>query len=423
MTTGTLILLLLPLAASPRAWQDQGPAAARQAGVGEAAVPAQTPAQTEAFPANQLEQLVAPIALYPDALLSQVLMASTYPLEIVEAARWLQKNPGLSGDKLEGALKGETWDPSVKSLCGFPDVLKRMNENLDWVQDLGDAFLGQKEAVMDCVQNMRRKAYEAGNLESSKEQIVTEREDKIIVIEAADPEVIYVPVYYSTAVYGSWSYPSYYYPPLYPPPPPGGMFFSFTAGVVWGAAIWGDCSWGWGHTDVDIDIDRYNTFVDNTEIDARRQEVKDRAGEGGNWQHDPQHRKGVGYKDGKVAQQYGAGAGQNRVSRDQARGYADRATQRPSATTGDRASAGQRPGASSGDRASAGTRDAPSARSSGSTRTTSSTRDVPSRTSGQRSGSLSGSRNPSMDRASSSRGAASRGSGGARGGGGGGRGR
>ena len=388
---------------------------AKQAPAPDARAPASQDARASAAQAGtysreQLEQIVAPIALYPDALLAQIMMAATYPLEIVEAARWVQKNPKVTGDKLEAALQRESWDPSVKSLCGFADVLKRMNDNLDWTQDLGDAFLGQQAEVMDAVQNMRRKAYDAGNLESSRELRVTEQADKIIVIEAAQPEVIYVPTYYPTAVYGGWSYPYWYYPPMYPPPPAGAAFFGFTVGVIWGSAMWGGCNWGWGHTEVDIDIDRQNNFIDRTEVDARRDQVKDRAGTTdrsrgrGNWQHDPSHRKGVGYKDTGVAQRYGGGAGSTRVSKDQARGYG----QRPSAATG------------------AGARDAgrsqPAARTQPSRGTTPSSTAAP-RTSGQKSGSFSGARSPSLDRASSSRGASSRGSRGARGGGGRGRGR
>jgi hypothetical protein len=365
------------------------------------------PAKSTSFAAEQLEQLVAPIALYPDSLLTQVLMAATYPLEIVEAARWVEKNSKLKGDKLEAALEDQTWDPSVKSLCGFPDVVERMNDNLDWTQDLGDAFLGQQAEVMDAVQTMRRKAFDSGNLKSSKELEVTEQEDKIIIIESAQPEVIYVPTYCPTAVYGSWSYPYWYYPPLYPPPPAGGVWFGFAAGVFWGAAIWGGCSWGWGHTEIDIDIDRRNNFIDRTEVDARRQDVKDRArtsdraGNKGGWQHDPSHRKGVGYKDTKTAQKFGGGPGETRVSRDQARGYGDRASTLPSS---DRVSAGAREsGSLSGARAQSATR--PSAADT-------------SRTTGLGSSSFSGSRSPSFDRASSSRGASSRGSLGSRGGGG-----
>ena len=367
-----------------------------------AVVPAQQTAQTKSsgsFGTEQLEQLVAPIALYPDALLTQVLMAATYPLEVVEAARWVKKNTGLRGDALETALKDQTWDPSVKSLCALPDVLGRMNENLDWTQDLGDAFLAQQGQLMDAVQNMRRKAYEAGNLKSSEQQTVTEQPDKIIVVESTQPEVVYVPTYYPTSVYGPWSYPYWYYPPLYVPPPPGAVLFAFTLGVAWGHGCWGGCHWGWGHTEIDIDVNRYNTFVRNTEIDARRQSVEAKVGSGGGWQHDPAHRKGVGYKDGKVAQKYGAAPGQTRVSREQARGFGDGGASRGGAQS----------------------RPTPTARDSG--RAPSLNRSTPARPAprptpsmGSHAGSFSGSHSPKLDHAGSLRGAASRGSAGARGG-------
>ncbi|MCC6670837.1 MAG: DUF3300 domain-containing protein [Planctomycetes bacterium] len=372
------------------------------------------------FTTERLEQLVAPIALYPDALLAQVLMASTYPLEIVEAARWLQKQPKLPPDQLEAALKDVEWDPSVKSLCAFPGVLARLNDNLQWTQDLGDAFLAQKAKLMDIVQWMRRKALEAGHLKSSPEQKVTEQEDKIIVIESTEPDVIYVPTYYPSAVYGGWGYPTYHYPPIYAPPPPGSLFFSFTAGMFWGAAIWGGCHWGWGHTDIDIDVDRYNNFARNTDHIAHHNQIQGKAGSRDAWRHDPQHRKGVNYRDSRVAQQYGGTPGSSRVTRDQARGYADRSPQRP--TAGARDVGAQRPAAGGAARpqpaqrpsAGTGVRPAPAPQPSG------------TRTSGQASGSFSGARNPGLDRASSARGSASRGSSGARGGGargGGGRGR
>jgi len=414
-----LALIALPAAAlqdkpaQPDKPAEQGKPAeqAKPAEQGKAAAPTQA-GQSSTFTTEQLEQLVAPIALYPDSLLAQLLMSSTYPLEIVEAARWSAKNPKVTGDKLEAALKDQTWDPSVKSLCGFPDVLKRMNDNLDWTQDLGDAFLAQKSELMDAVQNMRRKAFDSGNLKSSKELKVTEQADKIIIIESAQPEVIYVPTYYPTVVYGSWSYPYWYYPPLYPPPPAGGVWFGFAAGVFWGAAIWGGCSWGWGHTEVDIDINRQNNFIDRTENTDRRQQVKDRAktsdragnkaGNKGGWQHNPEHRKGVGYKDNKVAQNFGAAPGQSRVSRDQARGFSEGATQRPS-------SARTTPAARDTASRQASSRSQPAARPASST--------ASRPTTGQRSGSFSGSSSPSLDRASSSRGASSRGSMGSRGGG------
>jgi hypothetical protein len=317
----------------------------------------------------------------------------------------------------------------VKSLCGFPDVLKRMNDNLDWTQDLGDAFLGHEKEVMEAVQRMRRKAYDAGNLKSSKELTVTEESAQIIVIQPANPEVIYVPTYYPSAVYGSWGYPYWYYPPMYPPPPAGGAWFGFTVGIVWGAAIWGNCDWG--HNDINIDIDHHNNFIDRTENGDRRQQAKDRASQNqGKWQHDPEHRKGVGYKDNKVAEKYGGAPGQSRVTRDQARGYGDRAATQPVGGRGAPSVGGgpaTRPGGGTvpAQRPAAG--NAPTQRPAGGTapaqRPAATPAATPARQTGQRSGSFTGSGSASSARASSSRGAASRGSGGARGGGGGGRGR
>jgi hypothetical protein len=360
-----------------------------------------------AFAPDQLEQLVAPIALYPDALLMQILMAATYPLEIVQADRFVKQNPELSGEALDQALLEQDWDPSVKSLCTLPSVLKQMSENLDWTQDLGDAFLGQQDATLDTVQRMRNKAYEAGNLQTTEQQVVTQQEDKIIVIQSAQPEVVYVPTYSSTVVYGSsWGYPSYYYPPMYYPPPPGYGLISFGVGMAVGAAIWGDCNWGWGGNDVNIDIDRYNEFNRNTNINADRDRIQANQGGGrdggkAGWQHDSSHRKGVNYKSPQVAQQHGAGAGSNRVTKDQARG-------RSSASTGSR----QQAGTSQARDRSAG---APSARTSQADRSSSNRSSQTSRG----NSAYSGSRSPSTDRMSSSRGASSRGAtsyGGSRGG-------
>jgi hypothetical protein len=348
---------------------------------------------TSAFSAEQLEQIVAPIALHPDSLLTQILMASTYPLEIVEAERWLAKNKGLKVPILEDELKKQDWDPSVKSLCAFPEVLQQMSTNLDWTQDLGDAFLGQKQELLDSVQRMRRKALEAGNLKTTEQQKVTQ-EGQIIVVESTDPEVVYVPSYSPTVVYGGWSYPYYYYPPMYVAPPPGYGFVAFSVGVAWGAAIWGDCDWG--HGDVEIDIDRYNEFNRNTEINPQRNQIQERSGNKGKWQHDPQHRKGVNYRSPSTAQQYGGGPGASRVSRDQARGY-DRggtpggAGARPAATSSTRDAGGRQP--------SAGTRDLGGQRSGGS---------ATARTQDGRGSAFSGSRSSGFDRSASSRGASSR---------------
>ena len=403
----------------------QAPAAAPAAPATQAAA---APAATAGFSKEQLEQIVAPMALYPDGLVSQMLMASTYPLEIVEAARWLKANPGLKDKALEEALKKQDWDASVKSLCGFPDVMKQMDENLDWTQDLGDAFLAQKTELMDTIQRMRGKAYDSGNLKTTEQQVVTQQQDKIIVIEPADPEVIYVPTYSSTVVYGGWSYPYYYYPPMYYPPPYGYGAVAFSVGVVWGAAIWGGCNWGWGGSDVDIDINRQNNFNRNTNIDGGRNQVNpNRAGGKQSWNHDASHRGGVNYRDNKTAQQYGAKSGTNRVSRDQARGY-DRggasnmsAGQRgPSASTG--AVGSRDTGASSRDMGATSRDTGASSRDMGaSSRDTGASSRSSSSRGSSGSSAYSGSRSSSMDRSASSRGGMSRGGGGMSRGGGGGR--
>ena len=402
------------------------------------AQPAQ-PAAPAAFSAEQLEQLVAPIALYPDSLLTQTLMASTYPLEIVEAARWLQKNPALKDSALAEALKGQDWDPSVKSICGFPEVLKQMNENLSWMQDLGDAFLGQQAGLMDAVQRMRTKAFASGNLKSSEQQKVTQTSESFVIIEPANPEVIYVPTYSPTVVYGGWGYPSYYYPTMYLPPPPGIGFMTFTAGVAFGAAVWGHADWG--HNSVNVDVNRYNNFNRNTSVNANRSQGQGgppgpAGGPGGGqqaWQHDAEHRKGVNYKDSTTAKKYGGSGASNQVTRDQARGRGESGPQggasagtrpagggaggagRPSAGTlpaGGGAGGGGRPSAGAG--ASAGTRDVPRQVSSGSSggsasRPSSSDRSY-SKSGGSNSGAYSGSRSPSSSTsAASSRGSSSRG--------------
>jgi hypothetical protein len=368
------------------------------------------PAPAAGFSKEQLEQIVAPIALHPDPLVAQMLMAATYPLEIVEAGRWMKANPGLKDKALEEALKKQEWDASVKSLCGFPDVLKQMDDNLDWTQDLGDAFLSQKTELMDTIQRMRGKAYDSGNLKTTEQQVVTQQPDKIIVVQPANPEVIYVPTYSPTVVYGGWSYPTYYYPPMYYPPPYGYGAMAFTMGVVWGAAIWGGCNWGWGGSDVDIDINRQNNFNRNTNIDGGRNQVSNRAGGKQSWQHDASHRGGVNYRDSKTAQQFGANSGSNRVSRDQARGY-DRAGASNS-TIGQRTSAST--GAGGSRDLGASTRDAgSSSRNPGA-----STRDAgASSRDGSGNSAYSGSRNSSMDRSASSRGGTSRGGGMSRSGG------
>jgi hypothetical protein len=214
-------------------------------------VPSTTPAvapspTAKSFSQEELDQLLAPIALYPDALLAQVLMASTYPLEIVSAERWVKANSALKDEGLEDALQGQPWDPAVKSLAVFPQVLLMMSEKLDWTLKLGDAFLAQEEDVMATVQALRAKAVAQGTLKDSKEQkVITETENDVIIIkiEPADPETVYVPTYDPSVVYGTWWYPAY--PPYYWYPP--GYYYpygGFLAGVIIGGAIWGSINWG-----------------------------------------------------------------------------------------------------------------------------------------------------------------------------------
>jgi len=301
-----------------------------------AAAQDQAPEQP-AFKPEELEQIVAPIALYPDSLLAQIFMASTYPLEIVEAARWSKENPKVTGDALQTALEKQTWDPAVKSLTAFPDVLAGMNEKLDWTQKLGDAFLADQKGVMDAVQRLRAKAKAEGNLASSKEQKVTTEPapagsstTTIIQIEPTDPEVVYVPTYNPTVVYGAWAYPAYPPYPVYAYPP-GAAFFSFTAGVIVGGALWGNCNWG--GSDVDINVNKYNNF-NRTDINNRNTNINNRDTNVSNrsnnqsWQHNSEHRKGVQYRDNATQQKFGKASNQQAMqSRDEFRGRAEQGRQ------------------------------------------------------------------------------------------------
>ncbi len=306
----------------------------------QAAAPA---AGAKSFSQQELEQLLAPIALYPDALLSQVLMAATYPLEVVEAERWVKANPGLKDKALEDALQSQRWDPAVKSLTVFPQVLTMMSEKIDWTQKLGDAFLAQQQDVLATAQSLRTKAQQQGALKDTKEQKVvtaTENNTTIIKIEPTNPEVVYVPTYNPTVVYGAWPYPTY--PPYYWYPPgyvAGGALLGFTAGVIVGGALWGNVNWGRG--DVNVNVNRYNNF-NRTNISN------------GNWNHNVDHRGAVPYRDQGVAKQYGRGQAADAASRDAFRGRADAG--RESIQRGD-VSARDVPGRDAG-RASAGTRDA-----------------------------------------------------------------
>lgn len=274
---------------------------------------------TKPLSSEQLEQLVAPIALYPDSLVAQVLMASTYPLEVVEAARWVKANPKLKGTALEDALQKQSWDASVKSLAAFPQTLEMMNDKLDWTTQLGNAFLAQQSAVMDAVQVLRQRAKDSGHLESNKEQTVkvenqpTGNQSQTIIIQPANPEVVYVPTYNPTVVYGPWPYPAY--PPFYWYPPGyayASRALSFGAGMAVGAALWGGCNWG--HSEVKINVNRYNSF-NRTNINNST------------WKHDNTHRRGVGYRDQNVRNKYGGNSERNQKARDSFRGHAEKGRQ------------------------------------------------------------------------------------------------
>ncbi len=292
---------------------------------------------------EQIEQLVAPIALYPDALLAQVLMAAGYPLEVVQAARWLGDNTGLEGQSLDDAIARQPWDPSIKTLVFFPSVLQRMNDNLDWTQDLGDAFLAQEAEVMDSIQRLRRQAHEAGSLASNDKQIVSTF-GETIVVEPADPAKVYVPTYNPTRVYGSsWAPTTVYYPavyseayypsyPTYSTYDSSSTWLAFGAGALVGALLTSAILWdrydddyhhhhhyiyhrGPRYWDHDWDGPRrwhsdwhsyrpkrveYNSYY----VDRSRNVNIQNNYYGRPWEHNPRHREGVSYRDVNTTKRY-----------------------------------------------------------------------------------------------------------------------
>jgi hypothetical protein len=262
--------------------------------------PAAAPQQQQLLDQAQLDQLVAPIALYPDTLLAQVLMASTYPLEVVQADRFAKANKSLKDDALENALAKQDWDASVKQLVYTPTVLDMMNEKLDWTQALGDAVLAQQADVMDAIQRLRAKAEANGKLESTKQQTVkTEQQaDKeVIVIEPTTPDTVYVPYYEPAVVYGAWPYPAY--PPYYFPPPAGWVVGGAIAtGVAWGVGyaigreIWDD--FDWGHGDIKVNVDR-NVNINRGDVNFNK------------WEHNSYHRRGVNYQNTDVKNKFAKG--------------------------------------------------------------------------------------------------------------------
>jgi hypothetical protein len=296
-------------------------------------------------------------------------MASTYPLDVVQAARFAKDNASLKGDQRDQALQKQRWDDSVKSLVSFPDVLTMMDAKLDWTQKLGDAFLAQQADVMNAVQRLRARAQATGNLKSSPQQTVTaepaaatpaapagqapatfvveQAPATVIKIEPANPQVVYVPTYNPTVVYGAWPYPAYppayYYPPGYVA---GTAIFSFAVGVAVGSALWGNCNWH-GH-DVNVNVNQYNNFTKNvntanvasqrTQIQSQRTSVQNNAS---TWQHNPENRRGAQYRDPATQQRYNkATSPQATQARESFRGRADQGRQelgggtRPATGTG-----------------------------------------------------------------------------------------
>jgi Protein of unknown function (DUF3300) len=267
----------------------------------------QPPAQP--LSAEQLDQLVAPIALYPDNLLGQILTASTYPIETVMAARWSAANPNVKGPQLEDAMQQQSWDPAVKALTAVPQVLAMMNDKLDWTQSLGDAYLSQPDDIAAAVQRLRLKADATGNLRGSTQQrvrrvhapqpiIIDGRpEPEYIVIEPIDPDVIYVPIYDPYVVYGPWAYPAYRPFFWYPPGYVAAAVIGFGTPCIVGAALWAHYNWESRH--VDINVVNYNKFNRTNIVNNAANQT---------WQHDPLHRGNIPYSNAALQQRFGKAA-------------------------------------------------------------------------------------------------------------------
>jgi len=295
--------------------------------------------QADRFKKEELVQMLAPIALYPDSLITQILMASTYPLEIVEAERWLRGNKNLKGEKLDAALQDKPWDPSVKSLCHFPDILFAMSDKLDQTRKLGDAFLGQENDVMDTIQELRREAWDQENLKTTEEQKVI-IEQEIIRIEPADPQVVYVPVYNPLYVYGPWWYPAY--PPYYWYYPPGyvvtGGFIGFGPSYFFGIGFsWSWFDWHVRHIYIDVHkTRRFHRHPVRRDFDRHV------------WKHEPVHRKGVAYRDRRTSASFGSRPTRVSPARPEIRGFPPgsferRAVERPRGSIERRDSVGPSP--------------------------------------------------------------------------------
>ena len=383
----------------------------------QAAAPQQQPAAAAApaapIPPDQLDALVAPIALYPDPLLSQTLVASTYPLEIVQVQQWLQKNKGLKDKALTDAALKQPWDASIQAMVVLPDLVNRLANDIQWTTDLGNAFLAQQSDVMDAVQRMRKKAQGTGALATNEQQKVETKvvETKtVVVIEPVSTQVVYVPTYSPVVVYGPPIYP---YPPIYYPPYPttgaivATSMISFGVGVAVGAAWGGGWGWGcgWGGNDIDINVN--NNFVRNTNVNRNTNINRNTNVNSNKWSHDSSHRGGAPYSNRATADRYGGTARGDSLSSRQSSGA------RPQSSSANRPSTSSA-GANRPSASSAGA-NRPSTSSAGANRPSTSSssvgnRDVP-RSSGSGNSSAFGGSSGGASRAasSSSRGSASRG--------------
>jgi hypothetical protein len=403
------------------------------AGMAVAQAPQPAAAQTSApqeklYSNEQLEQMMAPIALYPDSLLSQILMACTYPSDVAEAAAWSAQNKDAKGDDAVKMVQDKNWDPSVMSLVAFPQVLAQLKDQPDWVQKTGDAFLAQSKDVMDAIQRLRAKAQKSGNLKSNEQQKVVVQQapppdpgtatqtnttnTTVIQIEPTNPQTVYVPSYNPTQVYGAWAYPSY--PPPYWPPPPyyypmGGALATglmFGAGIAITSSLWGGCNWG--HGDVTINANRYNNInTGNNRING---------GGNQNWNHNANNRRGTPYADqgnrNRNGQADRAGANSRQASRGRDSGGAAN-LQSGGAANRQGGGAANRQGASAGSR-SAGGGSSGGSRGSGSSAFSGASSPGASQRSASRGSSSMSSRGGGGAGRSASRSAPSRGGGGGR---------
>ena len=259
------------------------------------------------IPNDQLDSLVAPIALYPDDLLAQTLAASTYPLEVMQLDQWMDKNKNLKDKALADAVAKQPWDPSVQAMAAFPDVVQRMGENIQWMTDVGNAVLAQQKDVMDAVQRMRAKAQGTGNLKTGSEQKVetktSQSGQQVIVVEKANPDAVYVPSYDPEVVYGAAPAEAPYYPYSYPGYQPGRALAwgsAIAVGGVWANNNWGNCDWDDGN----VNINNNNNFNKNYNKNVN----KTGTGQGNGWQHNPQHRGNAPYANKQTANKYGGTA-------------------------------------------------------------------------------------------------------------------